>query len=41
MLNDLQIPGLLDTSSHDLIRQFFVPLQSESTQYDRGVDDGD
>ena len=37
MLRDLQLPAYLDTSSADLITQFFVPALTNSTKYDRGV----
>lgn len=36
-LIELDIPFALDTSSHNLIEQFFLPLLRNSVQYDRGV----
>lgn len=37
MLADIEIPALLDTSSADLIADFFLPMLSNSVRYDRGV----
>jgi superfamily II DNA or RNA helicase len=37
VLTELTIPPVLDTSSDDLIAQFFVPLLAASIKYDRGV----
>jgi superfamily II DNA or RNA helicase len=37
LLPDLQFHSLLDTSSSDLMADFFVPALAESVQYDRGV----
>ena len=37
MLTDTEIPALLDTSSADLIADFFLPMLSHSVRYDRGV----
>ena len=34
---DLQLPSCLETSSSDLIADFFTPLLSNSVKYDRGV----
>lgn len=36
-LRDLETPPVLDTSSADLIVDFFIPALSHSIQYDRGV----
>jgi superfamily II DNA or RNA helicase len=36
-LVDLDLPPLFDTSSSDLIKEFFVPALSHSIGYDRGV----
>lgn len=36
-LRDLETPAVLDTSSADLIADFFIPALSCSVQYDRGV----
>lgn len=36
-LRSLKIPLTLETSRHDLTREFFNPLLSAATQYDRGV----
>jgi len=36
-LPDLNIPLVLDTSTHDLAVDFFIPLLSNSVRYDRGV----
>lgn len=36
-LIDLNIPPSLNTSRHDLIEQFFLPLLKNSVRYDRGV----
>jgi hypothetical protein len=33
----LNIPAVLDTSTHDLTRDFFAPLLSNAVRYDRGV----
>ena len=37
MLSDLHISSFLDTSSADLIADFFMPVLAESSYYDRGV----
>lgn len=34
---ELDISVVLDTSSHDLTRDFFTPLLSNALRYDRGV----
>lgn len=34
---ELDIPAVLDTSTHDLTRDFFVPLLSNAQRYARGV----
>jgi len=36
-LTKLDIPFALNTSRHDLIEQFFIPLLKNSVRYDRGV----
>lgn len=36
-LQDLNLPAVMDTSSHDLTSEFFMPLLSISRFYDRGV----
>ena len=36
-LTDLMFPHVLDTSSNDLIVDFFVPALAQSVRYDRGV----
>jgi len=36
-LQDINILSVMDTSSHDLTNEFFVPLLSNSVRYDRGV----
>jgi len=36
-LNDFELPPYLDTSSNDLIIDFFIPMLSNSIKYDRGV----
>lgn len=36
-LTELNIPFALNTSRHDLIEQFFLPLLKNSVRYDRGV----
>lgn len=36
-LTELNLPLILDTSSNDLIREFFVPSLAHSARYDRGV----
>jgi len=36
-ITELNIPFALNTSRHDLIEQFFVPLLKNSIRYDRGV----
>lgn len=36
-LQDLSIPTVMDTAKNDLTQEFFKPLLSLSTQYDRGV----
>jgi hypothetical protein len=35
--NSLILPAVMDTSSHDLVGEFFAPLLSRATRYDRGV----
>ena len=37
VFRSLDIPTILDTSTHDLTRDFFAPLLSNATRYDRGV----
>lgn len=37
MLPDLHLPPILDTSTADLIADFFVPALAHSIRYDRGV----
>lgn len=37
VLIELDLPSFLDTSSSDLIDDFFVPLLVHATRYDRGV----
>src|SRR6266581_7312607 len=36
-LSDLDILPVMDTSTHDLSTEFFIPLLSNSIRYDRGV----
>lgn len=36
-LRELAFPSFLDTSSNDLITEFFVPALTHSMRYDRGV----
>lgn len=36
-LKTLSLPPMMDTSSNDLIADFFVPILAESIRYDRGV----
>ncbi len=36
-LSDVAIPRTLDTSSHDIVGDFFVPVLRASVRYDRGV----
>src|SRR5215467_1864739 len=36
-LQDLSILPVMDTSTHDLTKEFFIPLLSNSVCYDRGV----
>src|SRR5947209_634996 len=36
-LKDLNNVSVMDTSNHDLTREFFTPLLSNSIRYDRGV----
>jgi hypothetical protein len=36
-LRELNIPTILDTSTHDLTRDFFAPLLSNAVCYDRGA----
>ena len=36
-LSDLNILPVMDTSTHDLSNEFFIPLLSNSIRYDRGV----
>jgi superfamily II DNA or RNA helicase len=36
-LTSLQLPSIMDTSSHDLVSDFFVPALTVSLRYDRGV----
>lgn len=37
MLKDLSLPQIMDTSSGDLIADFFIPALTASSKYDRGV----
>lgn len=37
LFRDLHIPTVLDTSTHDLTREFFAPLLANAALYDRGV----
>ena len=37
LLTELAVPSTIDTSSHNLITDFFVPALSASLNYDRGV----
>jgi len=37
VLTDLHFAAFLDTSSADLIADFFVPALAQSVRYDRGV----
>ena len=36
-LSDLNLMPVMDTSTHDLTAEFFIPLLSSSIRYDRGV----
>lgn len=36
-LSSLALPGVMDTSSHDLVRDFFAPVLACAQRYDRGV----
>lgn len=36
-LSSLMLPTMMDTSSNDLIKDFFIPALSLSSRYDRGV----
>lgn len=36
-LSDIPFPPILDTSSGDIIRDFFNPALAASVRYDRGV----
>jgi hypothetical protein len=36
-IRSVDLPGTIDTSRHDLTREFFTPLLSLATRYDRGV----
>lgn len=36
-LKELQLPSILDTSTNDLVKDFFSPVLSNSLRYDRGV----
>lgn len=36
-LKEINIETSLDTSTHDLSKEFFIPLLSQSVRYDRGV----
>jgi hypothetical protein len=36
-LSSLALPGIMDTSSHDLVRDFFAPVLACAQRYDRGV----
>lgn len=36
-LSKLKFPAVIDTSNHDIIRDFFVPALQNSVRYDRGV----
>jgi hypothetical protein len=37
LLRDINLPGALNTSAHDLVGDFFVPVLKSSVRYDRGV----
>ena len=36
-LRDIDLPAAIDTSRYDITREFFAPLLSCATRYDRGV----
>jgi hypothetical protein len=36
-MRDIDLPSAIDTSRHDITREFFAPLLSRATRYDRGV----
>lgn len=36
-LKELVLPSVLDTSTHDIIQDFFVPALTHAVRYDRGV----
>lgn len=36
-LTDIHVPSVMDTSSHNLFEEFFIPVLSRSIRYDRGV----
>ena len=36
-LRNINLPAAIDTSRHDITREFFGPLLSCATRYDRGV----
>ena len=36
-IRNINLPTTIDTSRHDITREFFVPLLSHATRYDRGV----
>jgi len=36
-MRDIDLPSAIDTSRHDITREFFAPLLSCATRYDRGV----
>ena len=35
--SSLDLPLMLETSRHDITREFFTPLLARASQYDRGV----
>ena len=37
MFTELSLPSFLDTSSNDIINDFFVPVLAHASRYDRGV----
>ena len=36
-MRDINLPAAIDTSRHDITREFFEPLLSRAARYDRGV----
>jgi len=36
-MRDIDLPSAINTSRHDITREFFAPLLSCATRYDRGV----